>query len=69
MDKILMSYRVMGNAIIEKITGYVVYKTNVVGEATRMCRSLNLGGGFNGITPDFFCLEYPVVGTKKPSTK
>jgi hypothetical protein len=69
MGEILMSYKVIGDSIVEKGTDLVVYKTSVIEEAMRLCRSLNLGAGFNGFTPSFFCLKYPVLDTKKPSTE
>lgn len=62
-----MSYRVMQNKVVEKETDLVVYKTDIVDDLTKVCRNLNLGGGFNGFTPSFFCEEYPISKTKKSS--
>ena len=30
--------------------------------AHRICRGLNLGKGFDGFTPDFFCERIPING-------
>lgn len=40
--------------VIEKDTDLVVTVLNDKQEARDLCRSLNLGGGFNGFTPTFF---------------
>ena len=54
-----MSYRVEqernDHIIIEKDTELTVAKYRSNREARRICRSLNLGSGFNGLTPAFFC--------------
>ena len=60
-----MSYRVIRNKVIEKQTDLVVYKSDIVEDVTRVCRTLNLGGGFNGFTPSFFCEDFPITTTKK----
>lgn len=53
-----MSYSVKSNNedfdVVEKDTGLVVYRTESSRTARSMCRSLNLGSGFNGFTPIFF---------------
>lgn len=53
-----MSYRVEQNKkdfdVVEKDTELVVYTTESSKVARSMCRSLNLGSGFNGFTPTFF---------------
>ena len=53
-----MTYRVQKNKkiikVIEKDTKLVVYTTKKEIEARSMCRSLNLGSGFCGFTPEFF---------------
>jgi len=55
-----MSYRVKKTKgkpkfnIIEKDTELVVHTLNNETEARKLCRSLNLGSGFNGFTPPFF---------------
>ena len=65
-----MSYRVVEdektNNIVEKETELVIAKIRSSREARKMCRSLNLGSGFNGYTPVFFTLEYKQ--TKKAPT-
>jgi hypothetical protein len=54
-----MSYRVehQNNVyhIIEKATEQTVASYQSSREARRVCRSLNLGSGFSGFTPTFFC--------------
>jgi hypothetical protein len=67
MGEILMSYRVIQDKVVEKGTDLVVYRSDVVEDVTSVCRTLNLGGGFNGFTPSFFCEEYPNYTTKKSS--
>ena len=47
--------------IIEKGNDLVVKITTDEAEARKACRALNLGAGFNGFTPTFFCYNYPVV--------
>jgi|FLOH01.1.fsa_nt_gi hypothetical protein len=60
-----MSYRVEQNKIVEKGTNLVVYKSDIVDDVTRIWGTLNLGGGFNGFTPTFFCEEFTISKTKK----
>lgn len=50
--------------ITEKTSSLVVAKYKSNNEATNVCRSLNLGSGFDGWTPPFFALEYPVQKEK-----
>ena len=45
--------------IIEKGSELVVAIKNEKDTATKLCRSLNLGSGFDGFTPPFFTLKYP----------
>jgi hypothetical protein len=58
-----MSYRVEEDSkekkfkVIEKNTEIVLYKSECSKDARSMCRSLNLGSGFNGLSPRFFSLE------------
>ena len=47
--------------IIEKDSELVVQETPDQTFARSRCRSLNLGSGFNGFTPEFFCAKYPLV--------
>lgn len=55
-----MSYKVeqnkRSNHIIEKATKLTVGIYECQKQARDVCRSLNLGSGFNGLTPAFFCL-------------
>lgn len=58
-----MSYRVNENngsyEIIEKGSELVVAVRSDKDVAVKLCRSLNLGAGFDGFTPPFFTLKYP----------
>ena len=47
--------------IIEKDNNLIIKTTSDESEARKLCRSLNLGAGFNGFTPPFFCYSYPKV--------
>lgn len=66
-----MTYRVQQNEkeynIIEKDTDLNVYQTVKESGAREMCRSLNLGSGFNGYTPVFFTQEFKQK--ERPSTE
>jgi hypothetical protein len=46
------------HAIIEKATELTVASYGSLIDARQICRSLNLGSGFNGFTPTFFCQAY-----------
>ena len=45
--------------IVEKGSELVVAVRTEKDVAVKLCRSLNLGGGFDGFTPPFFTLKYP----------
>lgn len=45
--------------IVEKGSELVVATRKDKTEAVKLCRSLNLGSGFDGFTPPFFTLVYP----------
>lgn len=45
--------------IIEKGSELVVAVRAEKDVAVKLCRSLNLGSGFDGFTPPFFTLKYP----------
>lgn len=47
--------------IVEKHSELVVQETGDKTFARSRCRSLNLGSGFNGFTPEFFCIKYPLT--------
>ena len=57
-----MTYRVETEQgqyqIIEKDTDLVIRQVKEEKEARELCRSLNLGAGFNGFTPAFFIEEF-----------
>lgn len=57
-----MTYRVVEENnnlnIIEKETGHKIYETTKSSKARNICRKLNLGYGFNGLTPQFFLTDY-----------
>ena len=44
--------------VIEKDTGHIVTSSDAEKTARTQCRSLNLGAGFNGWTPEFFTYVY-----------
>lgn len=44
--------------VIEKDTNLELFETASNRDARRMCRSLNLGAGFNGYTPSFFTTKF-----------
>ena len=58
-----MGYRINENngsyEIIEKGSELVVAARPEKDAAVKLCRSLNLGSGFDGFTPTFFTLVYP----------
>ena len=45
--------------IVEKDTDLEIYETVSYDKTRNMCRSLNLGSGFQGWTPSFFSTKYP----------
>ena len=47
--------------IVEKDSELIMKTMTDESAARKLCRSLNLGTGFNGFTPPFFCLKYPNV--------
>lgn len=55
-----MSYYVLKEersyTVVESETELHIYKSRSQREARNMCRSLNLGAGFDGFTPTFFAL-------------
>ncbi len=60
-----MSYTVKQNGVlhevIERGTDLTVAIKNDNESARKLARTLNLGGGFNGFTPSFFCYRYKEV--------
>lgn len=44
--------------VLEEETGQVIYTTSNKKSARMLCRSLNLGSGFDGLTPGFFTQTY-----------
>ena len=42
--------------IREVLTDKIVYTGQYYRETKKICRGLNSGNGFNGNTPDFFCI-------------
>ena len=57
-----MTYRVIkdegGYKIVEKDTQHVVDRVVKEKPARELCRDLNLGAGFAGWTPEFFCQNF-----------
>ncbi len=47
------------HGVYEKETDQIVAKFDERDKAKVLTRSLNLGKGFNGWTPEFFLYEYP----------
>jgi len=66
-----MTYRVQYKdkdySIIEKDTQLDVFQTAKERHARELCRSLNLGAGFNGHTPVFFTQGFKQK--ERPSTE
>lgn len=62
-----MSYAVKSNGktfdILEKSTDVVIHLNLDEKNAKDVCRKLNLGGGFNGWTPEFFSTKYEAIFT------
>ena len=60
-----MSYSVKQNGVshevIERGTNLIVATRKDNESARKLVRSLNLGCGFNGFTPSFFCYKYKEV--------
>ena len=60
-----MSYTVKQNGVlhevIERGTNLIVAVKKDNEGARKLARTLNLGGGFNGFTPLFFCYKYKDV--------
>lgn len=59
----MMSYYVeksgKGFSVKEKGTNVEIIRKGKETEAREICRSLNLGSGFNGEIPNFFLRQYP----------
>lgn len=53
--------------IIEKDTGYSINIFKTQDKARELCRSLNLGSGFDGYTPAFFLEDFKQK--ERPPTK
>lgn len=49
--------------ILEKSTSVLIKLEAEEQKAKDLCRKLNLGGGFNGWTPEFFSTKYNAVFT------
>jgi len=66
-----MTYRVQqigdSYSIIEKDTELDIFQVCKEREARELCRSLNLGSGFNGYTPFFFTQGFKQK--ERPSTE
>ena len=46
------------NYVTEHETGYDIPVSGDYKEAKSILRNLNMGGGFDGFTPSFFCIRY-----------
>lgn len=51
-------YKVDNNKVVEKDTDLIVYTSDLIDDVVSVCKKLNLGGGFAGFTPTFFCERY-----------
>ena len=51
-------YKVDSNKVIEEDTNLIVYTSDLFDDVASVCRKLNLGGGFQGFTPTFFCEQH-----------
>lgn len=64
-----MSYNVKKSLdiynVIEKNTAQIIMTYEKEKEARETCRSLNLGGGFNGFTPSFFLCKFAFQTKRK----
>jgi len=47
-----------GHHVVETATGHVLKTEMEREEARALARRLNLGGGFDGNTPSFFCAKF-----------
>lgn len=50
----MMNYKIVNNDLVETPTEMVVVRSNVIENLRKMKRHLNMGGGFDGFTPNFF---------------
>ena len=55
----MIGYKVNGNSVVETKTGLDIYSSDSSKKNTEVCRHLNLGGGFDGWTPEFFLTIIP----------
>lgn len=66
-----MSYSVRKSGdlfnVIEKDTKQIIVSYEDQKEARQICRSLNLGAGFNGYTPPFFLAKFGYKQKERPS--
>lgn len=65
-----MSYQVHTNStggydIFESTTDTTIVLGAVETRARNICRKMNLGSGFNGWTPDFITVRYPLTVTEE----
>ena len=56
----MLPYKIEKNVVIETTTNQVIRKFNNAEEAKMACRHLNLGGGFDGHTPNFFLRTFKI---------
>lgn len=55
--------------IVEKDTEQVIDTCKSEVRARALCRTLNLGAGFNGLTPPFFLSKFSIRQKERPSKK
>ena len=56
----MLPYKIEKNVVIETTTNQVIKKFESPEEAKKVCRHLNLGGGFDGHTPNFFLKTFKI---------
>ena len=56
----MLPYKIEKNVVIETTTNQVIKKFENTEEAKKACRHLNLGGGFDGYTPNFFLKTFKI---------
>lgn len=55
----MSNYRLEGKSIVENETGHKVFESKNKRELHKKLAFFNMGGAFDGWTPDFFLIEIP----------
>jgi len=56
----MLPYKVIDTSVIETTTSQTIKTAKTVDEAKKLARHLNLGGGFDGFTPNFFLKNFKI---------